>query len=433
MGAQKKYPSRGALPTVEDAAEAEAAGAKLKPFATSSMKRRRRVTEIFEASRRAGLSLTGLAGWLAKSFAPGTAASYAAVMATTIPTLKKNGKWTLLQRALRLSAARRGRPVQAPPASPTAVRMISQDPQVSATVRATTMILFVTASRHADLNFVRPRMWSDGTLELQFWGSKSDIFSRHCLRKWIRVPAETARDWYNRATTQNWASYGSMLEVMHRHALTVHSLRRGAITTLAEKYDAKSIAVLSGHADPQTRLGTIKYIEANPTQSAPKQSIEMATMLWEAVSRDRPMMNHMLPQIADQPQSARPVTRPAPTLFRAQAPSILLGSSPTRQRPTQETRTPQRPTRLEPESVILDPQDSQDRTSRHSPSTDTDEEWLSWGGHQPRLAMRLSTPAPTIQRAPRNATRLPTPTPGGGMTLRSGKRVGLPGSVNYGH
>jgi hypothetical protein len=390
----------------ENVDEYEAKGAALKGWASSTELRRIRMERLWRKCVALDLSPSGVAGFLVSAFAPSTALTYAAVLTKATP-LGKNEQWLLKYRAIRLWAAKKEQQVratQAQPLSPYQCRQFLLRRDEPPETRATVLLLWLLAARHGDLQYMHAKAHSEDVLEIRMFGGKSDIFSLHRESKWVRTTAGWGRIFTEMLAKQKWQVYAEILKALKRLQpnLSVHSIRRGAISALATRWSPHQIALLSGHANPQQRLGSLKYIEMKPSQTQPKLVLEMSDFLWEEV---RTATSDKVEHAESNPGVPQ---RAVATSFRVTptegSQAFLLGSAPQRGGST---------------------------------------EWLSWGSapngeRQQRQIQRSNTPptkasgrrlrdvTPTPPRrtdvvgSPRSVSVGPTPA---GMTLRSGKIV----------
>jgi hypothetical protein len=107
---------------------------------------------------------------------------------------------------------------------------------------------------------------------------KSDLRGKRFLCKFVVHPRRPL----------NWASYDQVyraLKTVHSD-LTVHSLRRGAITYLASQgYSHAKIGSLSLHTpDNDEALGVRRYVDPHYAQPEAQAQLDMSKSLWKAIS-----------------------------------------------------------------------------------------------------------------------------------------------------
>jgi hypothetical protein len=154
-------------------------------------------------------------------------------------------------------------------------------------VYSTILVLWVSASRHGDLKTIVCRRWKQPgpaatvTYELQLGAFKSDRYGQRAVSKFIKLPLDVPL-----SRTHRWASYREVLGAMKRASpsLSVHSIRRGAITTLSEAFQPEVIARLTGHTPKADNASALyRYITKHPSHEIPRQQLEMSGSLLRLV------------------------------------------------------------------------------------------------------------------------------------------------------
>jgi hypothetical protein len=110
---------------------------------------------------------------------------------------------------------------------------------------------------------------------------KSDLFGLRKVSKWILLNRRELQVWIS--TLKTPASYSQVLAALksiHRD-LSVHSLRRGALTRLATcGVPMPSLALLSLHTpDKDPTIAVRRYVDVHPTQPEPQEIIALTNML----------------------------------------------------------------------------------------------------------------------------------------------------------
>ena len=220
---------------------------------------------------------------LATAFAPSSALTYGLVAKAHIKDLREDphSKEALL---FLKKAAAEATTKKATPITPAEVRTaIESSPR---RVANTIKLLWISAARHADLKAGK-LVLSDGgkkftTVVLHFGPWKSDRTGSRQATKALPVD----KGILELLTTRSYASYEEVAKFLARvnPSLTVHSIRRGAITFLGQTHSPEDIAVLTQHAAGQSRSGAHRYLP--PTANGPMASLQLrlACMLWSSLS-----------------------------------------------------------------------------------------------------------------------------------------------------
>jgi hypothetical protein len=274
--------------TMSDQAIRGAEAIRLEPWTESTMTRRRRVEDLW--NRFLTLRPTGSVHLFARSLlAAGlsrkTATSYVGVLKVIKPQLTTPRKWTATMRGLRkLAATEKVRPARA--ATPEQMTEVLQ--RASPKIRATILLLWVSASRHADLKHAHIKgEWrmSDGStvISVAFQAFKSDIFGRRAVTKQLRVSSSVASE--IRQALRHKVSYALVLRAMKTGGLTVHSIRRGATSYLATKVPPEKIVLLTAHSTATSKETTAlrAYLEESPLSTEGQTQQELSQLLVKAV------------------------------------------------------------------------------------------------------------------------------------------------------
>jgi integrase len=140
--------------------------------------------------------------------------------------------------------------------------------------RGTIVLQWVSGCRHADLLKARMEKVTPSILRMSWSTQKSDRLGKRHLVKFIHFPLQIPqlsgyREVYKRLKDVD-------------PSLTVHSLRRGALTFLATQgYSHETIMKLSLHAptsDPC--LAVRRYVEPSHLQPEAMEQIELSKALW---------------------------------------------------------------------------------------------------------------------------------------------------------
>lgn len=164
---------------------------------------------------------------------------------------------------------------QAPAAEPRHVRnaILNAPADIGWTIR----LMWVSASRHADVLQAQLRMVAPGVMRMSWTVQKSDRYGERRISKFItwaggvRIPA----------------SYWRVLRQMKTASpeLTVHSVRRGAMTFLADQgHEMARIRELSQHTptdDPN--LAVRRYVDPSPNQPESRRQQSMSQELAGAI------------------------------------------------------------------------------------------------------------------------------------------------------
>lgn len=197
-------------------------------------------------------------------YKPSTTISYLATVMKMHPELKRDQQLRVIVSATRQELGAEGTRKAVPIHPQQVAKFLSVAPK---DVAATGLTLYLTASRHGDLAHLRQYEWRPPTLTLAFRNFKSDRYGMRNVHKFVDIPTLLWK-WIPRAAPN--ASYRSLLRDLKKvsNELSVHSLRRGAATRLAEAgYAMKDIGLLTAHAptdDPS--LGVRRYVDPSPTQ-----------------------------------------------------------------------------------------------------------------------------------------------------------------------
>lgn len=144
--------------------------------------------------------------------------------------------------------------------------------------RYTILFLWVGALRHGDLRTATITRMTDQVVRVQWSVQKSDRLGRRFLTKFVIFPF---------AVGPPWANYRETYETVKAQniQLTVHSLRRGALTHLADKgYSHAEIATFSLHAPTSdAHLAVRRYVDPSPSQPEGGLQLQMSLTLLRAL------------------------------------------------------------------------------------------------------------------------------------------------------
>jgi len=225
---------------------------------------------------------------LMQVYAPSTVLTYAHTMASLWPQLKESREW---QDAMKCAykAAAVAEVNHAVAATPEQIQTLLQSNIVPTKVQDTVLLQWISASRHADLEHMYlAQVWRypiaphENTVAVRWnlpvW--KSDLLGKRHCSKTITMPEAVLR----RIMQGGFAGYREVYRHMTKMALTVHSIRRGAVTALSNKGEApESIVTLTQHAMPGEAIALRVYMEPSPeSKEARKQmclSFELLKMV----------------------------------------------------------------------------------------------------------------------------------------------------------
>jgi hypothetical protein len=144
-------------------------------------------------------------------------------------------------------------------------------------IARTIEFLWSSACRHADLAKADIIQVAPGIHRMKWAWQKSDLRGRRHLCKFVWNPPLPSR----------WATYAQVYHTMKRvhKDLTVHSLRRGALTYLAgQGFSHPDIGRFSLHT-PQAdeSLGVRRYIDPHHQQSEGQLQLRMSRVLWKVI------------------------------------------------------------------------------------------------------------------------------------------------------
>lgn len=230
-------------------------------------------TRVSRELQLAGGNARGLAQLWYEQKAPGTALTYMRTLCALKPEAKRDVQVVMTEARKEATVLSAKRAMAATPQDVRAVMRLS--PQVAPTLLA----LWVTASRHADLNQItRVTGYPPTTVMLQWNRQKSDRFGQRAVTKCVC---------WDRPWPKEWAPYRSVLAAMknYRQDLTVHSIRRGAVSYLSQQgHSFEEIAMLTAHtpsADPN--LAVRRYADPHPAQPESKTQMEMSRKLMRSI------------------------------------------------------------------------------------------------------------------------------------------------------
>jgi integrase len=209
-----------------------------------------------------------LGGWDLQ-YKPGTALTKAHTLLGLLPHLKSIETRDLLD-VWRKEDSVIARP--APIVTPEQLRALL--PRCPAHARATILLQWVSGCRHADLLKARLEKVTPDVLRMSWSTQKSDRLGKRHLTKFIYYPLPLL-------PLANYREVYGRMKIIAPD-LTVHSIRRGALTYLAEQgHSHEEIMKLSLHAptaDPC--LAVRRYIEPTHLQPEAVTQIHLSKALW---------------------------------------------------------------------------------------------------------------------------------------------------------
>eukprot|EP00760_Papus_ankaliazontas_P024023 PhM_4_TR2111/c1_g1_i9/m.57547 len=232
-------------------------------------------TRVMKYAREVGDPVVLLEAWR-RAMKASSAVAYAHTLQSQLPELKRNSDWRRLLDRTRQDAGD-NEINQAAPANPQQIASL-MGPPVSRLV----LLMFLSASRHADMSRVVEYNWTPPIVTLRWRTSKSDRYGARRVTKFVEVP-RPLWSWMDRKLPL--FSYSKVLRYMKKFKLTAHSPRRGAMKSWAEQgFSFKEIRVMSGHTpteDPE--LAVRRYVDATPTQPEGLLQRRMSRALAEKV------------------------------------------------------------------------------------------------------------------------------------------------------
>jgi hypothetical protein len=177
--------------------------------------------------------------------------------------------------------------IQAPPATPQ--QMTTLQKTLSSQDWLTVALMFVTASRHADLQAMHPVIWpstepNQRILQLMMNNFKSDIFAERCLSKWIQGSPQLLLKWAAMLQRRSWTPYWRLYRALAPHGeLTIHSFRRGAATALASAgFSMSDIGKLTLHTPKSDEhLSVRRYVREHPSQAEAQLILRLSSHLMQ--------------------------------------------------------------------------------------------------------------------------------------------------------
>jgi integrase len=251
-----------------------------KAFAAGTTERRARIKAELASMGHDPIALVG--AW-SKMHKPSTLNTYTAVLRGIVPEAQKATLKVALRATKKLapmSSVKRALPMTLEQMK----IMVRKGPSLEA---LTAIIMWGTASRHADLAAMTVTEFSNGTpettLRFELGNHKSDIFGQRNVTKWISAPARIAAQIKRIIANKSFGTYVQMYHWAKTFdkALTVHSFRRGAATFLASNgFNMEQVIILTGHtptADPM--LAGRRYVDSHPSQPEANLSLRMTAAL----------------------------------------------------------------------------------------------------------------------------------------------------------
>lgn len=256
--------------TVPVLAQAVQLSKSVEGFSTSTQDRRLRLRRFWEVIRHQERPERTLAAFLWSAYAP----SSAVTMGLSVAKAELQGldlaEWANALRWLRkMAAPAQNSLAQAIPISVAQAKSLLRLARRSAAMR-TLLAMFVTASRHADLkDAVVTHLWQlperrcaspSTVMRISFPRMKSDLFGLRFVSKTIETSRPLA-SLIHRAIAAP-ATYQDSLRAAKSIAagLTCHSMRRGAVTALAERsVPPAEIVLLTAHSMPLEAIAARRY------------------------------------------------------------------------------------------------------------------------------------------------------------------------------
>lgn len=244
-----------------------------------SWRRRERIAKAWLMMRRQGGTPAMLIAAWARQLRPSTAESYTAILLSLLPPEERSlhARWGRIMRKRNPVGCRQA----ARPATPAEVRRLVQT-ATSEDMRLTIVLLWISASRHGDCKHMVPRM-QEGVLALNMPSFKSDIYGKRSCVKFLLAGGALSAKLFDLVKNRRWTPYRQLLRHMHVQTpgLTVHSLRRGSATYLANQgVSFKDIALLTLHTPEQDEeLAVRRYVDSSPKQTIPRAQRRMSQEL----------------------------------------------------------------------------------------------------------------------------------------------------------
>lgn len=275
--------------TDTEAATAAAATWKVYPWGESTKKRELLVRALL---RRWCLATQGPPAGafillVRKGYAPTTVLGLMMTAQRLLPSIRATQKWDHVVLWVRLKAAAH-QPRKATPATPQNVAVLFE--ALPKRMAVATTFLFITASRYGDLRHMfLTRTWRYGgktIVRVDLPTFKSDRFGKRSFAKTIYVPTlltlEDIRQLLQ-CPPEYWALLHAVKSIYPQ--LSVHSFRRGAVTTLAQKFQGQEILLLTGHSISCEAREIRRYTEPAPNTTEAMAQEKMAQFLVQQVCK----------------------------------------------------------------------------------------------------------------------------------------------------
>lgn len=216
----------------------------------------------------------GLVQIWTENYRPSTAYHYACILRRMHPEIRASiePQVTALRQEAGVLNVRRA--LAAPP------EVIRQGMQKKDLVAAIIYLMWISASRHRDLEIVREWSWENAqVLRLRWDRMKSDRFGQRAPVKYIHIHKEWKKLLSTKAVV-NYRTISSRLKKIDP-TLTVHSVRRGACTQLAQMgMSMEDIALLSAHSQGMlNQMGVRRYVDPSMSQPEGKKQVQMSQLL----------------------------------------------------------------------------------------------------------------------------------------------------------
>jgi hypothetical protein len=282
LGRSVSAAMRGATVVESDLRQAAEFALNMRGFANTTLQRRQRLRLMWQEVQRKHPqhhqvpASRVFAALIWQRYAPTTAVTYTLSAMSAVPELKGDADYADAVRWIRKEAAKLARKRKpAIPATPEQVRRLLADKQIAAGVKATIMTLYVTASRHADLAGCEiTKLWrkrETSILRIEYRQFKSDLFGQRFVSKTVELTAETEAKVFT--SLNRPVPYRRVWLAMKKQGLTVHSLRRGAVTQLTRlQVPPEHILLLTLHTMKEEPTAVRRYTD--PTSNGPEQQVQ---------------------------------------------------------------------------------------------------------------------------------------------------------------
>lgn len=217
---------------------------------------------------------------------PNVVISYTNTLLSLKPEFKSDRKVTVYLDALRQKGGIRKSCRAIPMSICQMKKLMTQSLPVD--VKKTIWSMWISASRHVDLLKIDNQVWwQKGVCQWLMGTFKSDRYGLRAVSKFLTVIDRETRLWM-RISPFRWATYRTVLYHLKKFDgdLTVHSVRRGAVTALANMgYSMKEIELMTAHTPTDDKhLAVRRYIDPTPNQPESKLQLRMSADLGKAAT-----------------------------------------------------------------------------------------------------------------------------------------------------